>query len=108
MQPFIKHTGLVAPLDRVNVDTDQMVPKQFLKWTTREGYGRVLFYDWRYLDGEKPNPDFVLNYPRYKGASDSTGARQFRLRLQPRACSLGDSRLRLPRCHRAQLRRHLL
>src|SRR5580698_5815636 len=69
MEPFIKHTGLVAPLDRVNVDTDQMVPKQFLKFQTREGYGRVLFYDWRYLPGEKPNPDFVLNYPRYKGAS---------------------------------------
>jgi 3-isopropylmalate/(R)-2-methylmalate dehydratase small subunit len=69
MQPFTKHTGLVAPLDRVNVDTDQMVPKQFLKWLTREGYGRTLFYDWRYLDGEKPNPDFVLNWPRYQGAS---------------------------------------
>jgi 3-isopropylmalate/(R)-2-methylmalate dehydratase small subunit len=69
MHPFTKHTGLVAPLDRVNVDTDQMVPKQFLKLLTREGYGRVLFYDWRYLPGEKPNPDFVLNKPRYKGAS---------------------------------------
>jgi len=69
MQPFVKHTGLVAPLDRVNVDTDQMVPKQFLKLITREGYGRFLFYDWRYLDGEKPNPDFVLNRPRYEGAS---------------------------------------
>jgi len=69
MEPFIKHTGLVAPLDRVNVDTDQMVPKQFLKLLTRQGYGRVLFYDWRYLPGEKPNPDFVLNAPRYKGAS---------------------------------------
>ena len=69
MQPFIKHTGLVAPLDRVNVDTDQMVPKQFLKLITREGYGRFLFYDWRYFEGEKPNPDFVLNQPRYKGAS---------------------------------------
>ena len=69
MQPFVKHTGLVAPLDRVNVDTDQMVPKQFLKLITREGYGRFLFYDWRYLEGEKPNPDFVLNQPRYKGAS---------------------------------------
>jgi len=69
MQPFIKHTGLVAPLDRVNVDTDQMVPRQFLKWVTREGYGRVLFYDWRYLEGEKPKPDFVLNHPRYQGAS---------------------------------------
>ncbi len=69
MQPFTKHTGLVAPIDRVNVDTDQMVPKQFLKLCTREGFGRTLFYDWRYLPGEKPNPDFVLNFPRYKGAS---------------------------------------
>jgi 3-isopropylmalate/(R)-2-methylmalate dehydratase small subunit len=69
MEPFTKHTGLVAPIDRVNVDTDQMVPKQFLKLLTREGYGRVLFYDWRYLPGEKPNPDFVLNFPRYKSAS---------------------------------------
>ena len=69
MNPFTKHTGLVAPIDRVNVDTDQMVPKQFLKLLTREGYGRILFYDWRYLPGEKPNPDFVLNKPRYKGAS---------------------------------------
>src|SRR5215471_9437753 len=69
MEPFRKHTGLVAPLDRVNVDTDQMVPKQFLKLLTREGYGRVLFYDWRYLPGEKPNPEFVLNAPRYEGAT---------------------------------------
>jgi len=69
MQPFKKHTGLVAPMDRVNVDTDQMVPKQFLKLCTREGFGRFLFYDWRYLPGEKPNPEFVLNYPRYNGAS---------------------------------------
>ncbi len=69
MQSYTKHTGLVVPLDRVNVDTDQIVPKQFLKWLTRQGYGRVLFYDWRYLDGEKPNPDFVLNQPRYQGAS---------------------------------------
>jgi 3-isopropylmalate/(R)-2-methylmalate dehydratase small subunit len=70
MQSFTKHTGLVAPLDRVNVDTDQMVPKQFLKWLTREGYGRVLFFDWRYFDdGVTPNPDFILNAPRYQGAS---------------------------------------
>jgi 3-isopropylmalate/(R)-2-methylmalate dehydratase small subunit len=69
MQPFRKYTGLVAPMDRVNVDTDQMVPKQFCKLLTREGYGRVLFYDWRYFDGEVPNPDFVLNRPKYKSAS---------------------------------------
>ena len=69
MKPFIKHAGLAAPMDRVNVDTDQMVPKQFIKLCTREGFGRVLFYDWRYLPGEKPNPEFILNQPRYKGAS---------------------------------------
>jgi 3-isopropylmalate/(R)-2-methylmalate dehydratase small subunit len=69
MQAFTKHTGLLVPLDRVNVDTDQMVPKQFLKLITREGYGRFLFYDWRYLAGEVPNPEFVLNQPRYRGAS---------------------------------------
>jgi len=69
MQPFIKHTGLAAPMDRVNVDTDQIVPKQFVKLLTREGFGRYLFYDWRYLAGEQPNPDFILNAPRYRGAS---------------------------------------
>ena len=70
MQPFMTHTGLVAILDRVNVDTDQMVPKQFLKALTREGFGRTLFYDWRYLDdGKTPNPDFILNQPRYQRAS---------------------------------------
>jgi 3-isopropylmalate/(R)-2-methylmalate dehydratase small subunit len=69
MQPFSTHTGLVVPIDRVNVDTDQMVPKQFLKALTRTGFGKNLFYDWRYLPGEKPNPEFSLNIPRYQGAS---------------------------------------
>ena len=69
MEPFVKHSGVVLPLDRVNVDTDQMVPKQFLKALTREGFGRILFYDWRYLPGEKANPEFVLNFPRSSGAS---------------------------------------
>jgi 3-isopropylmalate/(R)-2-methylmalate dehydratase small subunit len=69
MEPFVKLTGLVAPLDRVNVDTDQIIPKQFLKAITRQGFGRFLFYDWRYIDGQKPNPEFVLNQPRYRGAS---------------------------------------
>jgi len=69
MQTFSTHTGLVLPFDRVNVDTDQMVPKQFLKLQTKEGYGKVLFYDWRYMADEKINPDFVMNWPRYKGAS---------------------------------------
>ena len=69
MRPFTRHTGLVAPFDRVNVDTDQMVPKQFCKLLTREGYGRFLFYDWRYREGDALNSDFVLNQPRYRGAS---------------------------------------
>ncbi len=77
MQPFTRHTGLVLPFDRVDVDTDQMVPKQFLKSQTKEGYGRVLFYDWRYLPGEQPNPEFILNHPRYQGASILLTRRNF-------------------------------
>jgi len=69
MQHFTKHTGLVAPLDRANVDTDQIIPKQFLKRIERTGFGEFLFYDWRYLPDGKPNPAFVLNEPRYKDAS---------------------------------------
>jgi 3-isopropylmalate/(R)-2-methylmalate dehydratase small subunit len=78
MTPFRIHTGLVAPMDRENVDTDAIIPKQFLKSIKRSGFGPNLFDEWRYLDhGEpgqdpasrKPNPDFVLNQPRYKGAS---------------------------------------
>ena len=78
MTPFHVHTGLVAPLDRENVDTDAIIPKQFLVSIKKTGYGPNLFDAWRYLDrGEpgqdpssrKPNPDFVLNQPRYRGAS---------------------------------------
>ena len=69
MNPFTKHTGLVAPLDRANVDTDQIIPKQFLKRIERTGFGEFLFYDWRYLADGQPNPAFVLNEPRYQGAS---------------------------------------
>jgi 3-isopropylmalate/(R)-2-methylmalate dehydratase small subunit len=78
MQPFIVHTGLVVPLDRANVDTDAIIPKQFLKSINRSGFGPNLFDAWRYLDQGEPgmdaskrplNPDFVLNDPRYHGAS---------------------------------------
>ena len=69
MKPFTKHTGLVAPLNRANVDTDQIIPKQFLKRIERTGFGQFLFYDWRYLPDGQPNPSFVLNEPRYQGAS---------------------------------------
>ena len=69
MHAFRKHTGLVAPLDRANVDTDQIIPKQFLKRIERTGFGEFLFYDWRYLPDGRPNPTFVLNQARYQGAS---------------------------------------
>ena len=69
MNPFTKHTGIVAPLARANVDTDQIIPKQFLKRIERTGFGQFLFYDWRYLADGQPNPSFVLNEPRYEGAS---------------------------------------
>ena len=77
MEPFTRYTGLVAPLDRSNVDTDAIIPKQYLKSVQRTGFGPNLFDDWRYLDpgepGEDPsarreNPDFVLNRSRYRGA----------------------------------------
>jgi 3-isopropylmalate/(R)-2-methylmalate dehydratase small subunit len=77
MQPFEKHSGLVLPFDRVDVDTDQMTPKQFCKLVTKEGFGKFLFYDWRYLPGEKPNPEFILNFPRYRGASILLTRRNF-------------------------------
>ena len=71
MQEFKQHTGLAAPLDAANVDTDQIIPKQFLQKVSKLGFGRHLFHDWRFLDdaGEQPNPDFILNAPRYAGAS---------------------------------------
>lgn len=69
MQPFKNFTGLVAPLDRPNVDTDQIIPKQFLKAVVRSGLGNGLFFDWRRNPDGSENPDFVLNRARYKGAS---------------------------------------
>ncbi|MGC1678913.1 MAG: 3-isopropylmalate dehydratase small subunit, partial [Candidatus Binataceae bacterium] len=69
MQKFKNFTGLVAPLDRSNVDTDQIIPKQFLKAVVRSGLKRGLFFDWRRRPDGSPDPDFVLNKPRYEGAS---------------------------------------
>ena len=69
MQPFKGFAGIVAPLDRSNVDTDQIIPKQFLKAIVRSGLGKGLFFDWRRRPDGTPDPDFVLNKPRYQGAS---------------------------------------
>jgi len=86
LDAFTVHTGLVAPLDRANVDTDAIIPKQFLKSIRRTGFGPNLFDEWRYLDHGEPgmdhtarplNPDFVLNQPRYRGASILLARRNF-------------------------------
>ena len=77
MKTFTKLTGLAAPLDLSNVDTDQIIPKQFLKRIERTGFGEFAFFDWRYLEDGVPNPDFVLNEPRYEGASILVAGRNF-------------------------------
>ncbi|WP_066306445.1 3-isopropylmalate dehydratase small subunit [Bacillus sp. FJAT-29814] len=69
MEPLRTLQGLVCPLNRTNVDTDQIIPKQFLKRIERSGFGQFLFYNWRFDDAGNPNPDFPLNQPQYKGAS---------------------------------------
>ncbi|MBM3940500.1 MAG: 3-isopropylmalate dehydratase small subunit [SAR202 cluster bacterium] len=69
MDPFKKHTGLVLPMDRAGVDTDQIIPAVFLKKIDRVGFGELLFHSWRYLPNGQPNPDFILNKPQYKGAT---------------------------------------
>jgi len=77
MQPFRTHKGKVAPLNRANVDTDQIIPKQFLKRIEKTGYGEFLFYDWRRKSDGTFDPSFVLNQPQYSGASILVAARNF-------------------------------
>jgi len=101
MQPFRNHTGIVVPLDKVNVDTDQIIPKQFLKRIKRTGFGEFLFYDWRFSGDGKQNGkeflkeslkktgDFVLDATRYAKASILVAGKKLRLRLLTRTCRLG-------------------
>ena len=77
MEPIRLIEGNVAPLDRVNVDTDQIIPKQFLKRVERTGFGEFLFYDWRYLEDGSENPDFILNQNSYRDASILVSGRNF-------------------------------
>ena len=77
MEPFIKVTGIVAPLDRPNVDTDQIIPKQFLKRVERTGFGEFLFYDWRYREDGSSNPEFELNSPACQGATILAAGKNF-------------------------------
>jgi 3-isopropylmalate/(R)-2-methylmalate dehydratase small subunit len=77
MQPFTTHTALVAAMDRANVDTDQIIPKQFLKRIERTGFGEFLFFDWRFLDDGTPDPAFELNHPDLAGAGILLARRNF-------------------------------
>jgi 3-isopropylmalate/(R)-2-methylmalate dehydratase small subunit len=77
MEPFTRHTGGVAPLDRIDVDTDQIIPKQFLKSIARTGFEQGLFFDWRFLPDGRPDPDFVLNQPRYRDVTVLVSGRNF-------------------------------
>jgi 3-isopropylmalate/(R)-2-methylmalate dehydratase small subunit len=77
MNPFRTHRGRVAPLDRINVDTDQIIPKQFLKRIERTGFGQFLFYDWRFAADGKKSGDFILDEPRYAGASILLAGKNF-------------------------------
>jgi 3-isopropylmalate dehydratase small subunit len=116
MQAFTVHQGLVAPMDRENVDTDAIIPKQFLKSIARTGFGPNLFDEWRYLDKGEPGQDPARASPTPTSCSTSRATRARRCcwrartsaAVQPRARALGAGAVRLPRHHRAQLRRHLL
>ncbi len=77
MEKFTKLTSIVAPLDRANIDTDQIIPKQFLKRIERTGFGEFAFFDWRYLEDGVLNPDFILNEDRYRNANILVGGRNF-------------------------------
>ncbi len=77
MKSFTKHSGLVAAMDRLNVDTDQIIPKQFLKRIERTGFGQYLFFDWRFNDDGSPNPEFELNRPEFQGATILVVRRNF-------------------------------
>ena len=101
MEPVRVVTGTVAALDRNDVDTDQIIPKQFLKRIERSGFGEFLFFDWR------KDPDFQLNRPEFAGAPILVAGPQLRLRLVARARAVGAPRPRLPGDHRAVVRRHL-
>nr|WP_244292246.1 3-isopropylmalate dehydratase small subunit [Vibrio cidicii] len=105
MQGFKQHTGLVVPLDAANVDTDAIIPKQFLQKVSRLGFGKHLFHDWRFLDdaGEQPNPDFVMNAPRYQGASILLARENFGCGSSRETRAMGTGRLRHSRHDRAEL-----
>ena len=107
MKPFRVHRGRVAPLDRVNVDTDQIIPKQFLKRIERTGFGEFLFYDWRFTRGRKEESRLRSASAVLCGREHSGCGKEFWLRIFAGACCLGAGGLRLPRRDFFLVRRHL-
>ena len=108
MQKFTTLTGIAAYLPMINVDTDMIIPKQYLKTIKRTGLGKGLFAELRYDEKGVAHPDFVLHKPPYTQATDSDHRREFRLRVIARARAVGSARFRHQVHHRAVLRRHLL
>ena len=104
MQSFTQLTGVVAPMDRVDVDTDQIIPAQFLKRIEKTGFGQFLFYKWRFDEDGSLNPDFELNLPGYEDASILVTGRNFGSGSSREHAPVGAPRLRDSLCHRAQLR----
>ncbi len=97
MRPFREHRGRVAPLDRINVDTDQIIPKQFLKRIERTGFGQFLFYDWRFSADGKKNAGICFGRAAVSRREHSGGGEEFWLRLLPRARCVGAGGFRIPR-----------
>ena len=108
MEPFKTLSGVAAPLPMINVDTDMIIPKQFLKTIKRTGLGSALFHEMRTNADGSPNPGFRAEQAGLQEGADPGRRRQFRLRLDPRACALGAARFRHPLRDRAELRGHLL
>ena len=98
MEPFRTLTSLAAPLDRTNVDTDQIIPKQFLKRIERTGYGDFLFFDWRQTPEGEPDAGVRAERSALQGRADSDRRQEFCMRFEPRTCRVGAERLRLSRC----------
>ena len=108
MDKFTTLTGIAAPLPMINVDTDMIIPKQFLKTIKRTGLGKALFYEMRYNAGRQREPGLRAEQAGLSQGQDSGCGREFRLRLLARACALGASRFRYTLRHRAVLCRYLL
>ena len=104
MDPFVKVTGVVAPLDRVNIDTDQIIPAVFLKRIESTGFEDCLFFSWRFNEDGTPKEDFVLNQPPYENARVLVAGHNFGCGVVPRARALGSQGLRNPLYHRTQFR----